>query len=113
MNEPDTGYTLEATSGTLTPATSSAFGITADTASKPSSPPSPLELQSGGDVEIAVSVENAKGNVVSSSAPPVTPSLCRVERLEPLSAAPLTRSPRPMEWRASVAPLTNQAPATS
>jgi len=73
VNEPDTGYTLEATSGTLTPATSSAFGITADTASKlvfTTEPPS--SSSPGATFKLAVSVENAKGNVVSSSSAPVT-----------------------------------------
>ena len=67
INTAGSGYTLSATSGSLTPATSSGFQVSAGSPSKlafTTQPPS--TTQAGSRFAIAVSVEDAAGNVVTS-----------------------------------------------
>jgi len=68
-----TGYTLTAASGSLAGATSTAFNITAGSASKLVFSTQPSSAASGASLgSIAVTVEDAAGNIVTSSSASIT-----------------------------------------
>jgi heat shock protein HslJ len=73
INLDGTGYTLTAAASSLTGATSSAFNITSSGASKLAFTTQPANATSGASLgSIAVSVEDADGNLVTSSSAPIT-----------------------------------------
>ncbi len=73
MNVVGTGYTLQATSGSLTPATTNPFNITPGAATQlvfTGEPPS--SATAGNTFSVTVQVEDAYGNAVSANGIPVT-----------------------------------------
>ena len=74
INKAGTGYTLTATDGSLTGATSSAFNMTAAAASKVVFTTQPSNAVAGASISpaVQVSVEDAYGNVVTSDNSSVT-----------------------------------------
>jgi hypothetical protein len=67
LNKVGTGYTLKATSGTLTSATSSAFAITPGTASQLVLSGSTASLVAGSTRTLTATIEDANGNTVTSA----------------------------------------------
>ena len=70
IDKAGTGYTLAATSGALTPATSAAFNITAGAAAKLAFAQQPSNTASGAAITPAmtVQIQDAAGNLVNSAA---------------------------------------------
>jgi hypothetical protein len=74
INKAGTGYTLTAADGALTPATSSAFNVTAGTAAKLVFSQQPTNTTAGATISPAVTVlvEDSAGNVINSDSSNVT-----------------------------------------
>src|SRR4029077_7257993 len=74
INNAGTGYTLGASAGGLTSATSSGFNVTAGTASKLAFTVQPSNVVTGSSITpaVTVSIEDAQGNVVTTATNQVT-----------------------------------------
>ena len=74
LNKVGVGYTLTATATNLTLATSSTFNVTVGAATKLAFTVQPVNVAAGASITpaVAVSVEDAQGNVVTTATTPIT-----------------------------------------
>lgn len=94
IDKAGTGYTLVATSGTLTPATSAAFNITVGAAAQLAFTVQPSNTVSTTSISpaVQVTVQDAGGNTVTTSSAPVTLAIANNPSLGTLSGTLTTNA---------------------